>query len=108
MKVANPGSALGEAIGKSIEDEITKAVRCLAEEKYGLHARSGKLANGDGNTYQIDRIIEDKNGNPLITVEIKYLRYKKHNRDKASWTCTAHYNLRKTYPSVRKSMAVLA
>lgn len=108
MTVSHPGSALGEAIGKLIEDEVTEAVRCIAEEKYGLHAYSGKLKNGDENTYQIDRIINDKNGNPSITVEVKYLRYKKHNRDKASWTCTAHYNLRKTFPSIKKSIAILA
>lgn len=107
MTVTNPGSALGEAIGKIIEAEITGAIRYVAEDKYGLNTYSGRLKNGDGNIYQIDRIIKDKDGNPLITVEVKYLRYKKHNRDKASWTCTAHYNLRKTYPSIKKSIAIL-
>jgi hypothetical protein len=108
MTVSHPGSALGEAVGKLIEEEIKKAVCCIAERKYGLYTYSGKLKNGDGNQYQIDRIINDKNGKPLMTVEVKYLRYKKHNRDKASWTCTAHYNLRKTHPSIRKSIAILA
>lgn len=42
-----------------------------------------------------------------MLVECKYIRYKKHNRDKASWTCVAHYKLRTTYPTVRKSIAVL-
>lgn len=108
MTVSHPGSALGEAVGKLIENEISKAICYIAEKKYRLHTYSGRLKNGDGNQYQIDRIINDKNGNPLMTVEVKYLRYKKHNRDKASWTCTAHYNLRKTHSSIRKSIAILA
>jgi len=65
------------------------------------------MINSSGNEYQLDTVVEDKEGRPLITVESKYLRYKKHNRDKASWTCTAHYSLRKTYPTIRKSIAVL-
>lgn len=117
-KIASPGSALGEAIGKLIELEISQAVKQVAE-KYGLYTDTGglrpgkrrgvKLAmiNSSGNEYQLDTVVEDREGKPLITVESKYLRYKKHNRDKASWTCTALYSLRKTYPSIRKSIAVL-
>jgi len=52
-------------------------------------------------------VVEDKDGNPHILVESKYLRYTKHNRDKGSWTCVAHYKLRTTYPTVKKSIAVL-
>ena len=45
---------------------------------------------------------------PLILVESKYIRYKKHNRDKGSWICTAHSAIRRRYKSVRSSIAVLA
>lgn len=45
---------------------------------------------------------------PLVLVESKYIRYKKHNRDKGSWICTAHYSLRRAYPTIRKSIAVVA
>lgn len=72
--------------------------------------REGKkllMVNDTGTGYQIDLAVENKAGEPLILVESKYIRYKKHNRDKASWTCVAHYKLRTTYPSVRKSVAVL-
>ena len=41
-------------------------------------------------------------------IDPKYIRYTKHNRDKGSWLCVAHYNLRKTHRSIRKSIAVLA
>lgn len=117
-KIASPGSALGEAIGKLIESDVSRAVKEVAD-KYGLYTDMGGLRpdkrkgvkltmiNGSGNKYQLDTVVEDKDGRPLITIESKYLRYKKHNRDKASWTCTALYSLRKTYPTIRKSIAVL-
>lgn len=114
----NPASALGEAIGKSVEAEIQTIIRSVVEP-LGLFvdiggARIGKrkgqkllLINDTGNQYQIDTVVEDENGNPLILVESKYIRYKKHNRDKGSWTCVAHYKLRTTYPTIKKSIAVL-
>jgi len=69
---------------------------------------SERMINATGNTYQIDLIIYDRRSNPLILIESKYLRYTKHCRDKASWTCVAHYRLRLQYPSIRRSIAVLS
>ncbi len=114
----NPASALGEAIGKSVELEIQDIIQKVVKP-FGLYVdigggrigkRSGQkllLINDTGNQYQIDTVVEDSNGNPLILVESKYIRYKKHNRDKGSWTCVAHYKLRTTYPTIKKSIAVL-
>ena len=105
--VSNPASALGEAVGKVFE---TAVVRCL-EEKVSEHdysVRPERMVNGTNNTYQIDAVVFDKDGNPVILIDPKYIRYTKHNRDKVSWLCVAHYNLRKTYPTIRKSIAVLA
>jgi hypothetical protein len=114
----NPASALGEAIGKSVEVEIQRIIHKVVQP-FGLFVdvggeRIGKrqgqkllLINDTGNQYQIDTVVEDENGNPLILVESKYIRYKKHNRDKGSWTCVAHYKLRTTYPTIKKSIAIL-
>jgi len=66
------------------------------------------MLNASGNEYRLDAIIENPEGKPVILLESKYLRYKKHNRDKASWTCASHYSLRKTHPTIRKSVAVLS
>ncbi len=116
--MSNPASALGEAIGKSVEHEIQTIIQQVVAPQ-GLYvdvggSRKGKrkgakllLVNETGNRYQIDTVVEDKDGNPLILVESKYLRYTKHNRDKGSWTCVAHNKLRTTYPSVKKSIAIL-
>lgn len=116
--MANPASALGEAVGKSVEREVQSIIR-EAVGPFSLTVdtggpRKGKrkgekllLVNETGNEYQIDTVVEDAEGEPLILVESKYIRYKKHNRDKASWTCVAHFKLRTTYPSVKKSIAIL-
>ena len=105
--VANPGSALGEAIGKLFETAILNGIK-QEVEAHEHTVRPAKLTNGSKNTYQIDVVIFDKDKNPVIMIDPKYIRYTKHNRDKGSWLCVAHYNLRKTYPSIRKSIAVLA
>lgn len=105
--VSNPASALGEAVGKVFEDAV---VECL-KQKVGEHnctIRPERMVNGTGNTYQIDAVVFDSDGSPVILIDPKYIRYTKHNRDKVSWLCVAHYNLRKTYPTIRKSIAVLA
>ena len=105
--VSNPASALGEAVGKVFEAAV---VECLRAEVEARDCSIGpeKMVNGTNNTYQIDAVVFDADGNPIILIDPKYIRYTKHNRDKVSWLCVAHYNLRKTYPTIRKSIAVLA
>ena len=107
IKVSNAASALGEAVGKLFESAV---VGCLEEGVVNRNhtIRPSRLTNGTGNTYQIDAVVFDSDENPIIISDSKYIRYTKHNRDKASWLCVAHYNLRKTYPTIRKSIAVLA
>jgi hypothetical protein len=117
-EVANPGSALGEAIGALLEDEIHRILRPLAEASNcvyistGISNASGRatkliLEDSDGNGYNVDSVIINHRFQPLVLIESKYIRYKKHNRDKASWVCTAHTKLRERYSTVRKSIAIL-
>ena len=114
----NYAGRLGEAVGHAVETEVQRIIREVVEP-HNLFvdvggARPGKrkgkkllMVSDTGTAYQIDLTVENRAGEPLILVESKYIRYKKHNRDKASWTCVAHYKLRTSYPSVRKSIAVL-
>lgn len=104
--IANPGSALGEAVGKLFEKGVIDCLRETVNSR-GCFIGGRRLRNGTQNQYQIDAVIRDKDDNPLVLIEPKYIRYTKHNRDKGSWLCTAHYSLRKTYPTIRKSMAIL-
>ncbi len=118
--VANPGSTLGEAVGATIEREVNRLLRPLAEENGAVFLSAGRinpktgkatkllLRDTAGNEYHIDAVIANAKLQPLILIESKYIRYTKHNRDKGSWICTAHYSLRRTFPTVRKSIAVIA
>ena len=118
--IANPGSTLGEAIGALVEREVNRVLRPIAEENGCVYVTAGrpnprkarstllKLKDAAGNEYRIDSVIANDRMQPLVLVESKYIRYTKHNRDKGSWICTAHYSLRRTYPTIRKSIAVLA
>src|SRR3972149_4519060 len=103
----NAAAAFGEEIGKLFEVTILKGLADDVKAK-SCTIKPYKLKNGTGNIYQIDAVVFDKDNNPLIIIDPKYIRYTKHNRDKGSWLCVAHYNLRKTYPSIRKSISILA
>lgn len=106
-QVKNPASALGQAVGKLFESAVVEGLRQEVEAR-GYSIRPARLTDDTGNKYQIDAVVFDGDDNPVIIIDPKYIRYTKHNRDKGSWVCTAHYNLRKTHPTIRKSIAVLA
>lgn len=120
LNIQNPGSALGEAIGLEMEKALNTFLTDLVEQQ-GYHflskspfshktGRDKKLLMYDsfGTSYNIDAVIANESMQPLILIESKYIRYKKHNRDKGSWICTAHPALRRRYASIRSSIAILA
>lgn len=116
----NPGSAIGEAIGAQMEIALNEYLAPLVDQ-YSCHLISkGKrnpktnketkllLYDDFGTAYNIDGVVVNEMLQPIILIEYKYIRYKKHNRDKGSWLCTAHNAVRLRYNSVRSSMAILA
>ena len=105
--VARATSALGQEVGKVFESAVMETVRGEVEAR-NYSIRPARLTNGTGNVYQIDAVVFDADERPVVIIDPKYIRYTKHNRDKGSWLCTAHYNLRKTHRTIRKSLAVLA
>lgn len=118
--IQNPGSALGESIGAEMENALNNFLTQLVESR-GYHFLSkspAKNKNGSpkkllmydkfGTAYNIDAVIANESMQPIILIESKYIRYKKHNRDKGSWVCTAHPAVRRRYDSIRSSIAVLA
>lgn len=121
VNIQNPGSALGEAIGAEMESALNRFLDSLANN-LGYHFVSSGIKNSKANrtpkkllladkfgtNYNIDSVIANEKMQPIILVESKYIRYKKHNRDKGSWLCTAHPALRRRYTSIRSSVAVLA
>ncbi len=98
---------MGQEVGKLFEAAVLESVREEVESR-GYTIRPARLRNGTGNQYQIDAVVFDASERPVIIIDPKYIRYTKHNRDKGSWLCVAHYNLRKTHRTIRKSLAVLA
>lgn len=119
-RITNPGSALGEAIGAVIENNLNQIFKKVTEANGYVYISTGPIDPKTGRTkkliltdesgieYNIDSVIANEKLQPLILIESKYIRYKKHNRDKGSWVCTAHTSLRKRYSSIRKSITVLA
>lgn len=118
--IQNPGSALGEAIGAQMEialnrylSELVSIYDCRLISKGQENPKTGKatkliLYDNFGTAYNIDSVVTNESMQPLILIEYKYIRYKKHNRDKGSWLCTAHNAIRRRYNSIRSSIAVLA
>lgn len=116
----NYESALGQAIGALIEREVHRLLQPIAQDNGYVYLTAGrpnprtgrstelKLKDSAGNEYKIDSAIVNERIQPLVLIESKYLRDTRHNRDKGSWVCLAHYSLRRTYPTIRKSIAVLA
>ena len=119
-EIQNPGSALGEAIGILIEVAVNRTLKPIAEANRCIYITAGPknpktntdtkllLRDSNGIEYNVDSVIANKQLQPLVLIESKYIRYKKHNRDKGSWVCTAHQSLRRRFSSVRSSVAVLA
>jgi hypothetical protein len=118
--VQNPGSAIGEAIGAQMEialntylTELVSKYSCRLISRGQENPKTGKatkllLYDNYGTAYNIDSVITNESMQPIVLVEYKYIRYKKHNRDKGSWLCTAHTAIRRRYNSVRSSIAILA
>lgn len=119
MKIANPGSAIGEAISAFMEKALAEKLTEIAD-LYGYHyitsgVRNTKggikpkkilMSDNYGNQYHIDGVLANQNMQPLILFESKYIRYKKHNKE--GWICHAHSAVRKRYHSIRSSIAILA
>lgn len=119
-EIQNPGSALGEAIGAQMEKALNVLLTNLVEgrgyhflSKSPIKNKAGtqkKLLMYDkfGTAYNVDAVIANESLQPIILIESKYIRYKKHNCDKGSWLCVAHPAIRRRYASIRRSIAVLA
>lgn len=118
--VANPGSALGEAIGVIMENALNRNLKPLIEALGHIYISAGPKNPKNGKDtklilkdkydveYSIDSLIVNKSLQPIIVLESKYIRYKKHNRDKGSWIKASHTAIRERYSSVRSSIAILA
>jgi hypothetical protein len=106
-KIKSPAAALGETVGRLVEEAIRKAVEEIVKS-YGLKiSETKRLKDIVGVEFEIDMpILKDEKLVALI--DVKYLKYKKHARDKGSWVVVAHSRLRATYPEIKRSLVILA
>ena len=102
----NSAAALGQIAGKLFEKSVFDILSLPVQER-GYTVNTGKLEDAHGTPYSIDAVIYDDEARPIVLIDTKYIRYKKHNRDKASWACTAHSLLRRNYGTLSKSILVL-
>ena len=118
--ISNASNAVGEAIGKSIENALTNFLKEIVN-KYdhnlisdgGINPKTKKLKkllmyDIHNNDYNIDGVVITKNDKPIILLEYKYCRYHKHSREKASWVCNTDNSIQKRFTSVRCGIAILA
>jgi hypothetical protein len=107
MKVKDPASALGEAVGKLVEDAVYVIIEKIIKECGYEISDVKELTDKAGIKFKIDLPI--KRGRDLVAlVDVKYLRYTKHARDKGSWVIVAHNRLRASYPTIKKCIVILA
>ncbi|HXG66632.1 MAG TPA: excisionase family DNA-binding protein [Blastocatellia bacterium] len=121
--IANPGAALGQKIGELIEQEAHRILNPVARSLGYSYIHDNRidpetnrrmrliLKDASGNSYNVDALIYKAYNEkiyPFVLVESKNLRYTKHNKDKGSWICNAHPNLRRRHSSLRKSIVILA
>ena len=69
--------------------------------------KTWKLSSIYGEEKQIDHVISDSSGNPIVIIEDKWLKDQRHLKDKGSWII-ALQSVQKNYDSIRGIIASLA
>ena len=106
MTISNYASSLGQKIGRTFENAVFRYLEPgISGIGYGI--RSEKIINGDGDQYNIDLVLRNRDGNIVSLMETKFIRYTKHNRDKGSWIANTHNTLRDHYTTIDNCYAIL-
>jgi len=114
-KTVAPENAVGQWIANfvaaGIEYDLKSIVSKLPTDDYNLNPPPRKktwhLQSKYGELKQIDHVISDKKGNPIIIIEDKWLKDQRHLKDKGSWII-ALKTVKEAYPSLRGIIAILA
>ena len=103
-----------------MELEVNRLLRPIAEEMGYIYVTAGpmNIRNGRptklllkdlaGNEFQLDSVIANTRMQPLVLIESKYTGHGEHNEDAVNPIYTAHYSLRQTFPTIRKSIIIVA
>lgn len=99
MTMSNYASSLGQKIGRTLENAVFRYLEPhINAASYSI--RSESIENGDSVSYDIDLVVRNTDGDIISIMETKFIRYKKHNRDKGSWIANTHSTLRQHYPTI--------
>jgi hypothetical protein len=102
------GRAFGQKLGKLLEDEIHRIVQdCLYGTDFEFIPK-GRLTDLYGKPCTHDGLIVDHQGNPYAVIESKVIQKAKHATEKAAKIVREHLDLKRAYPTLRSSIAVLA
>lgn len=110
-----PENAVGQWIASFFEAGVSANLRSIIEnlpdDRYNMKLPKGKrtwhLVSKYGESKQIDYVISDKDGQPVIIIEDKWLKDQRHLKDKGSWILALRA-VQDANPSVRGIIAVLA
>ena len=106
MVVSNYASSLGQKIGKVFQSAVHQYLEPQIQQLGGT-IQSEKIPNGDNFSYDIDLVVRDSNNRIVVLIETKFVRYKKHNRDKGSWIINTHQKLRRTHDTIEGCYAIM-
>lgn len=105
--LSNVASSVGQKVGRIFENAIFRYLQPRVVE-CGGSVRTEELVNGDDSKYRVDQAIRNSKGELVALIETKFIRYKKHNRDKGSWIVSTHKNLRRSHPTIKSCFALLS
>jgi hypothetical protein len=110
-----PENAVGQWIAGFVEAGVLyyleSIMRELPSNEFSMRPPIGSktwhLLNRYGEEKQIDHLISDKRGDPVLVIEDKWLKDQRHLKDKGSWIMVLKA-VKEATPSLRGSIAVLA
>lgn len=106
-EIKNAASALGQDVGNLIETAVINHLSNVVEES-GHSIRPAKLTTAPGIPTRSTRLFSTRPTDQLSSLIPSTFDTRSTTATKGSWLCVAHYNLRKSHASIRKSIAVLA
>lgn len=108
VEAVGAGRAFGQKLGKLLEDEIHRVVQdCLYGTEFDFIPK-GKLADLHGKLCTHDGLVVDREGRPIAIIESKVIQKAKHATEKTAKVAREHPDLKRTHPTLRASIAVLA
>lgn len=110
----SPASSLGQWIGSIVSSGVTAVLDDICNEDEGLRLARPKpgrkqttLPNVRGQEREIDDILENASGEPIVLSESKWLKDARHLNDKGAWIALMS-EVKQANPTVKGAISILA